>query len=364
MEGYLKISRELFTDDLWVEEKFSKAQAFIDLCNLALYKEKTYSIRGIKVEAKPGEVHYSNQKLADRWGWSRGKVIAFLDRLEQEKYIEQHRTPVLTVLRLRFGLEDCTTNCTQNWTPNSTTDCTTNCTTYNKGNKGNKGNIITDNIPPTPQGGEPSQNSDLKKEGEGSNNPVEQQTAGGQKKKGSAQKRKGTGLPVEVFAAKAFPELMRDDEAAEALIQVLKKRKPSSRTELSAKLLRKKWESYSVQDQKAAVIQSAISGYQGIFPVKDESKPGQKSGQSGQKPAYQTAQVNFKKEEDLIDLIKFYGDDQSKREYTLECRAKLYLVRKGKDSQDPNLLKSVKEAHDTGKINLDALDLNPTQTNA
>ena len=219
------------------------------------------------------------------------------------------------------------------------------------------------NTPLTPQGGEPSQNSDLKKEGEISNTRSEQPTAEGQKKKGSAQKRKGTGLPVEVFAAKAFPELMRDDEAAEALIQVLKKRKPSSRTELSAKLLRKKWESYSVQDQKAAVIQSAISGYQGIFPVKDESKPGQKSGQSGQKPAYQTAQVNFKKEEDLIDLIKFYGDDQSKRDYTLECRAKLYLVRKGKDSQDPNLLKSVKEAHETGKLNLEDLDLNPTNSN-
>ena len=236
---------------------------------------------------------------------------------------------------------------------NNTTVQSDNCTTESMSN-----------TPLTPQGGEPSQNSDLKKEGEGSNTRSEQPTAEGQKKKGSAQKRKGTGLPVEVFAAKAFPELMRDDEAAEALIQVLKKRKPSSRTELSAKLLRKKWESYSVQDQKAAVIQSAISGYQGIFPVKDESKPGQKSGQSGQKPAYQTAQVNFKKEEDLIDLIKFYGDDQSKRDYTLECRAKLYLVRKGKDSQDPNLLKSVKEAHDSGKLNLDALDLNPTQTNA
>jgi hypothetical protein len=89
-----------------------------------------------------------------------------------------------------------------------------------------------------------------------------------------------------------------------------------------------------------------------------------KPGQSGQKPAYQTAQVNFKKEADLIDMIKFSDDNAAQRTYNLEMRAKLYLVRKGKDSQDPNLLKSVKEAHDTGKLNLDALDLNPTQTNA
>lgn len=219
------------------------------------------------------------------------------------------------------------------------------------------------NTPPTPQGGEPSQNSDLKNEGEGSNTPVEQQPPEGQKKKSSGQKRKGDAMPIEVFAAKAFPELMRDDEAAEALIQVLKKRKPSSRTDLSARLLRKKWGAYPVEYQKAAVIQSATSGYQGIFPVKDENKSGQKPGQSGQKPAYQTAQVNFKKEADLIDMIKFSDDNAAQRTYNLEMRAKLYLVRKGKDSQDPNLLKSVKEAHDTGKLNLDALDLNPTNSN-
>ena len=364
MEGYLKISRELFTDDLWVEEKFSKAQAFIDLCNLALYKEKTYSIRGIKVEAKPGEVHYSNQKLADRWGWSRGKVIAFLDRLEQEKYIEQHRTPVLTVLRLRFGLEDCTTNCTQNWTPNSTTDCTTNCTTYNKGNKGNKGNIITDNNPPTPQGGEPSQNSDLKNEGESSNTPVEQPTAEGQKKKGSAQKRKGTGLPVEIFAAKAFPDLMRYDESAEDVLAWVSLREAKARTERAAELIRKKWKDEPLKMQLAVVRQSVEGGWKSIYPLKDQNQSGQKPGQSGQKPAYQTAQVNFKKEADLIDMIKFSDDNAAQRTYNLEMRAKLYLVRKGKDSQDPNLLKSVKEAHETGKLNLDALDLNPTQTNA
>ena len=366
MEGYLKISRELFTDDLWVEEKFSKAQAFIDLCNLALYKEKTYSIRGIKVEAKPGEVHYSNQKLADRWGWSRGKVLAFLDRLEQEKYIEQHRTPVLTVLRLRFGLEDCTTNCTQNWTPNSTTDCTTNCTTYNKGNKGNKGNIITDNIPPTPQGGEPSENSDLKNEGEGSNNPVEQQPPEGQKKKDFGQKRKGTGLSPEDWAALAFPTMMRNEDDMELAFEFGRTKPASKRTEISAKRQRNVLHGASMQDLRYSIAVATAATYQAVHlkTAPGPNQSGQKPGQSGQKPAYQTAQVNFKKEADLIDMIKFSDDNAAQRTYNLEMRAKLYLVRKGKDSQDPNLLKSVKEAHETGKLNLDALDLNPTQTNA
>ena len=222
------------------------------------------------------------------------------------------------------------------------------------------------NTPPTPQGGEPSQNSDLKKEGEGSNNPVEQQTAEGQKKKGSGQKRKGTGLSPEDWAALAFPTMMRNDDDMELAFEFGRTKPASKRTEISAKRQRNILQGASMQDLRYSIAVATAATYQAVHlkAAPGSGQSGQKSGQSGQKPAYQTAQVNFKKEEDLIDLIKFYGDDQSKRDYTLECRAKLYLVRKGKDSQDPNLLKSVKEAHDSGKLNLDALDLNPTQTNA
>ena len=235
---------------------------------------------------------------------------------------------------------------------NNTTVQSDNCTTESMSN-----------TPPTPQGGEPSQNSDLKNEGEGFNNPVEQQPPEGQKKKGSAQKRKGTGLPVEVFAAKAFPDLMRYDESAEDVLAWVSLREAKARTERAAELIRKKWKDEPLKMQLAVVRQSVEGGWKSIYPLKDENKPGQKSGQSGQKPAYQTAQVNFKKEADLIDMIKFSDDNAAQRTYNLEMRAKLYLVRKGKDSQDPNLLKSVKEAHDTGKLNLDALDLNPTNSN-
>ena len=219
------------------------------------------------------------------------------------------------------------------------------------------------NTPLTPQGGNPSQNSDLKKEGEGSNNPVEQPSPEGQKKKGSGQKRKGAGLPVEVFAAKAFPDLMRYDESAEDVLAWVSLREAKARTERAAELIRKKWKDEPLKMQLAVVRQSVEGGWKSIYPLKDQNQSGQKPGQSGQKPAYQTAQVNFKKEADLIDMIKFSDDNAAQRTYNLEMRAKLYLVRKGKDSQDPNLLKSVKEAHETGKLNLEALDLNPTNSN-
>jgi len=222
------------------------------------------------------------------------------------------------------------------------------------------------NTPLTPQGGNPSQNSDLKKEGEGSNTPVEQPTAGGQKKKGSGQKRKGTWLSPEDWAALAFPTMMRNDDDMELAFEFGRTKPAAKRTEISAKRQRNILQGASIQDLRYSIAVATAATYQAVHlkTAPGPGQSGQKPGQSGQKPAYQTAQVNFKKEEDLIDLIKFYGDDQSKREYTLECRAKLYLVRKGKDSQDPNLLKSVKEAHETGKLNLDDLDLNPTQTNA
>ena len=336
-------------------------QVLILVISSANYQDKPW--QGIII--KKGQYVTSLGKIAELCDLSVRQVRLALEKLEKCGTIERETTNKYTVLTLcnysDYNEQDEEKRQTKgNQRANeSQTKGNQRATTIHDNNNTR---IQESNTPLTPQGGTLSENSDLKKEGEGSNNPVEQPSPEGQKKKGSGQKRKGTGLPVEVFAAKAFPDLMRYDESAQDVLAWVKIRTAKGRTERAAELMRKKWEGYDLKTQLAVVRQSLENGWRGLFELKDQ--PGQKPGQSGQKPAYQTAQVNFKKEEDLIDLIKFYGDDQSKREYTLECRAKLYLVRKGKDSQDPNLLKSVKEAHETGKLNLDALDLNPTQTNA
>ncbi len=88
-DSYFTITRKFIESDLWLSEKFTKAQAWVDLIGLANWRDKTTEIRGILIEIKRGEVARSKVFLATRWGWSRGKVIRFLDGMEMEHQIVQ-----------------------------------------------------------------------------------------------------------------------------------------------------------------------------------------------------------------------------------------------------------------------------------
>lgn len=80
-DGWIKISRKLATDErLWLSEPFTKGQAWIDLLLMASWKTSN----GFKA----GTVYTSTYSLADRWGWSRGKVRRFLGQLSDDTTIE------------------------------------------------------------------------------------------------------------------------------------------------------------------------------------------------------------------------------------------------------------------------------------
>ncbi len=114
--GYIKLWRKIEDDDMWFEEPFTPGQAWVDMLLLANHKEKTFSVRGNLVTIKRGQIGYSEATLGKRWKWSRGRVRRFLLRLNLIQQIEQHKSPVLTVISIiKYDL----------YQPNSTTDDTT-----------------------------------------------------------------------------------------------------------------------------------------------------------------------------------------------------------------------------------------------
>lgn len=367
MKSWVPLARDIKHFEYFTDRNV--LQVLIYILTSVNYQDKYW--KGVKI--KRGQFATSVGRIAADCDLSSRQVRLVLEKLEARKTIQVETTNKYTMITLcnyedyqenSIGGSQTNDNQKSNKSQSNGNQRATTIQEYNN-TPLHSYNSVTDNTPLTPQGGEPSENSDLKNEGESSNNPVEQQPPEGQKKKGSAQKRKGAGLSPEDWAALAFPTMMRNEDDMELAFEFGRTKPASKRTEISAKRQRNVLHGASMQDLRYSIAVATAATYQAVHlkTAPGPNQSGQKPGQSGQKPAYQTAQVNFKKEEDLIDLIKFYGDDQSKREYTLECRAKLYLVRKGKDSQDPNLLKSVKEAHETGKLNLDALDLNPTNSN-
>jgi len=79
--GYIKLYRKAFDNPLYFSEKFTKFQAWTDLLLMANHKDAQVSIRGILVKVNRGQVLASEEYLAERWKWSRGKVRRFMQSL-------------------------------------------------------------------------------------------------------------------------------------------------------------------------------------------------------------------------------------------------------------------------------------------
>jgi hypothetical protein len=100
MEGYFYTYRKFLDSDLWLDEPFTKGQAWIDLIGLATHDHKYFFVRGIKVDLERGQVGWSEPKLALRWKWSRTKLKNFLKVLEKEQQITVHRDNVNQIITL------------------------------------------------------------------------------------------------------------------------------------------------------------------------------------------------------------------------------------------------------------------------
>lgn len=97
---YFKIDRQLLSSDLWLDEPFTKAQAWIDLIGRANYSETTHIYGSKAVKLKRGQLITSSNALSQRWGWSRKKVLNFLTALESAKMATVKGTPEGTTITI------------------------------------------------------------------------------------------------------------------------------------------------------------------------------------------------------------------------------------------------------------------------
>lgn len=100
-KGFIKIDRELLDEDFFSSERFTRAQAFIDLCFQAAYKEREFLVRGIKVTLKPYEIAVSETNLAEKWQWSRNTVRKFLSELLSYGIIEQKTSKLINIITIK-----------------------------------------------------------------------------------------------------------------------------------------------------------------------------------------------------------------------------------------------------------------------
>lgn len=76
-------------------EPFTRMGAWIDMLLLANYKSNSITVRHQVVPLQRGQIRMSEDALAARWQWSRGKVRRFLKKLEENGQIVQQKNNVI-----------------------------------------------------------------------------------------------------------------------------------------------------------------------------------------------------------------------------------------------------------------------------
>lgn len=89
--GYIKLYRKIEDDELWQIKPFAKIQAWIDLIKMANHEKGLIYFHQRMEECERGQLIRSQLKLAEKWGWSRCKVEAFLKMLQKVDKISYNK---------------------------------------------------------------------------------------------------------------------------------------------------------------------------------------------------------------------------------------------------------------------------------
>lgn len=89
MAGWVKIHRQIQDNAIWMsDEPFDSRSAWIDLILMANHEDKEVYQGGQFFKIKRGQLHRSQIKLAERWHWSKKRVIKYLKELKKVRMID------------------------------------------------------------------------------------------------------------------------------------------------------------------------------------------------------------------------------------------------------------------------------------
>ena len=128
--GWVKIFRKIMDADWYQSRPYDKAHAWLDLLLSATFTEKEIVRRGRKIMLKPGMVAAGMEELAERWGWSRAKVIRYIESLKLLGQVTVQKSNHGTVIAIRNweAYQSEKIDWTPNDTPNDTAERTYNDT--------------------------------------------------------------------------------------------------------------------------------------------------------------------------------------------------------------------------------------------
>ena len=127
-KGWIKTWRKIWSSDIWdSKEPFCRRAAWIDLLLMANHEPHTINTKGGPIQVERGQLHTSYQHLADRWHWSRGKVVRFLRYTNEHSMTHTNRHgngTTVTIENYTFYQDSRSTDGTTDGTTGGTTNGT------------------------------------------------------------------------------------------------------------------------------------------------------------------------------------------------------------------------------------------------
>ena len=97
-KGYIRLYRDIRSHWIWSDPDYLRA--WVDLLMMVNHEDKQILFNKKLITVKRGSRITSIRKLAERWGWSRGRVARFIDMLEQDHMIATRRTTQKTLINV------------------------------------------------------------------------------------------------------------------------------------------------------------------------------------------------------------------------------------------------------------------------
>ena len=94
---FITLARKLFNDPMWTQERFSYAQAWVDLLYWAYHSDGDFKWEGERYNLKRGQLCHTESFLMKRWQWGRGRVRRTLKKWEKSEQIAIHRVIHTTI---------------------------------------------------------------------------------------------------------------------------------------------------------------------------------------------------------------------------------------------------------------------------
>lgn len=137
---YIKLYRKVMDNAIFLELPYDRWHAFEFLILKARRFPTVTILKGKPIKLEVGQLICGEDKLASKWGWSRGKVKRYLDMLENLGMIKKNGTPYGTLITIE-NYTKYQGECSYSDTTDDTTDGTSLDTTDDTSDGTHKKNV-------------------------------------------------------------------------------------------------------------------------------------------------------------------------------------------------------------------------------